>query len=81
VRVRYWTRRWAPGGDHCAPHCAHLRPPEIRWLITLLQPEQGIDSGTVVACWAAMIFSGCSFQQSISPYTSRVELFLNQSNA
>jgi hypothetical protein len=44
------------------PHCAHLRPPEIRWLITLLQPEQGIDSGTVVACWAAMIFSGCFFQ-------------------
>src|SRR5579862_1987720 len=80
ARVMYWGGGWEPGGGHCIPHCAHLRPPGMGWLITELQREHILDSGTFAACWVALILSFSCFHSSSTPYTPPEE-FLNQSSA
>jgi hypothetical protein len=76
LRVGYCIR-WVAGGGHCAPHCAHLRPPEIGWAITPLQLGHGIDSGIVAECW---VLSACCLMYATNPSSRSLELF-NQSKA
>ena len=51
------------------------------WLITPLHAGHCLDSGIVVACWAALILSCSCFKYSVHPYTPCAALFLNQSKA
>jgi hypothetical protein len=50
----------------------------MRWLITPLQAEHGLDCGTVVDCF---ILSASCLEYSISPSVPFMASFLNQSKA